>query len=359
MSNSEKEFRVSTSGATDREGHLGDASSDEGGCGAFRWCPSSPLDRICLRLHEAAKNHLRLIVIAAVSVVVLTNISVAFAGMFINPIVGAFTFISLLPALFVAVYVRESNPSDSTVGVALLFTYLLGVMATGLAYVLNTAASGYFTAAPVLGTALFFFLFVGPVEEGLKLSAAYLSAYDSRLFRGAADGAAYGAFAALGFVTAENALYIVGDGFLTSSPFLGTIVGRAGVGPAHVIWSAVAGYYLGLAKTTPNYTGPVVLKGFLVAAFLHATYNTFVTYHATVVESIGVLPEASSMVLNAVFLLSFYAGVWYYLELLVRRYRRAYAEDGLPVPEKEKKDSDGSSPVTSTAVASLLSVLRQ
>jgi len=330
--------------------------------GTFRWRPDSVFDRACLGAFSAVRDNLRLFAVAAVAVVVVTNISVTVAGLFLSPIVGVFTFVSLLPALLVTVYVLESNPLDRAFSVGVVSAYALGVLSAGLAYVLNTAAQPAFAALP-LGMAVFFFAFVAPVEETVKLGAAYLSGYDSRLFRGAVDGAAYGAFAALGFVTAENALYIVGDGIFSASPFLGAIAARAGIGPAHVIWSAIAGYYLGLAKTTPDYTGPVVLKGVLTAAFLHATYNTFVTYRGAISEAI--VADASgtvSTVVYAVFLLSFYAGIWLLLERLVRRYRSAYAEHGLPAPDppespSKPEDIDNPSPLASTAIGSVLSLL--
>jgi RsiW-degrading membrane proteinase PrsW (M82 family) len=355
MSNSESGAEIGVSSS--------DASTDtEGVEGAFRWEPTSVFDRLLLAAHAVARDNIRYIAVAAVALVVVTNVSVALAGMFLSPLVGAFTLVSLIPALLVAVYIWESNPLDKTFSVGVAGAYFLGVLFCGLAYVLNTAAQPYFAAFPV-GTALFFFVFVGPVEETVKLAAAYLSGYDSRLFRGAIDGAAYGAFAALGFVTAENALYLVGDGIFTASPLLGTLVARAGVGPAHVIWSAIAGYYLGLAKTTPSYTVPVVLKGVIIAAVLHATYNTFVTYRGALAESLDVAVSAdvASTVVYAVFLLPFYVGIWLLLERLVRRYRRAYAEHGLPEPEDPTQsvpgDSDDPSPLASTALGTIVSLL--
>jgi RsiW-degrading membrane proteinase PrsW (M82 family) len=359
MSNSQS---GATLGASTSEADA-DASEKEAVAGAFRWRPTSALDRLCLGLYSAVRDNLRLFAVAAVAVVVVTNVSVTVAGLFLSPLVGAFTFVSLIPALFVAVYVWESNPVGRSFSLGIASAYALGVLFTGLAYVLNTAVQPGFSALP-LGTALFFFVFVAPVEETVKLGAAYLSGYDSRLFRGALDGAAYGAFAALGFVTAENALYIVGDGIFTNSPFVGTIVARAGIGPAHVIWSAIAGYYLGLAKTTPDYTGPVVLKGVLIAAGLHASYNTFVTYRGALLESLG-LGASSGFASTAVYgvvLISFYVGIWLLLERLVRGYRRAYAEHGLPAPDAPESpskpdDADTPSPLATNAVGSVLSLI--
>ncbi|MCX2818764.1 PrsW family glutamic-type intramembrane protease [Haladaptatus sp. F3-133] len=354
----------SKSGATlDTSAPDTDTAETEDAEGAFIWKPTSVFDRLLIGVYTAVRGNLRYVAVAAVAVVVVSNVSVAVAGMFLSPLVGVFTLVSLIPALLVAVYVWESNPLDRTFSFGVASSYVLGVLFCGLAYVLNTAAQSWFVALPA-GTALFFFLFVGPVEETVKLTAVYLSGYDSRLFRGAIDGAAYGAFAALGFATAENALYIVGDGIFTTSPFLGTLVARAGVGPAHVIWSAIAGYFLGLAKTTPDYTVPVVLKGVIIATALHATYNMFVTYRGALAESIAVSVPVStaSTVVYAVFLLTFYIGIWLLLERLVRRYRRAYAEHGLPVPEDPEPstddDNDTPSPLASTAIGTLVSLLR-
>jgi RsiW-degrading membrane proteinase PrsW (M82 family) len=90
----------------------------------------------------------------------------------------------------------------------------------------------------------------------------------------------YGAVAGLGFATIENALYIstnvaeAAEAGVTLQAAGGSALVRSLVGPGHVLYSAYAGYYLGLAKFNPEDAGPIVVKGLLVAAFVHATYNT-------------------------------------------------------------------------------------
>lgn len=320
------------------------STKDGGAEGVFDWDPSSVVDSVCVSVCSSfgsyfdenegrgtkslllaiSSSPLRYVIVAAVAVVVLTGVPLEARGVFLSPIVIGLTLISVVPAFFVALYVWDSKPTNEGFSFALLATYLLGILFAGLAYVFNSAVEGYFVAVPVVGTALFFYLFVGPVEEAVKLLAAHLTRY--RLFRGALDGAAYGAFAALGFVTAENALYIIGNGVLSEGTLAETLISRAGVGPAHVLWSAVAGYYLGLAKTSADYTAAVALKGLLIAAVLHATYNTFVTYEPAVVGSLGsyVPAQSVSVVVSGVFLFGFYAGVWYFLEKKIRRYRAAH-----------------------------------
>ena len=55
-----------------------------------------------------------------------------------------------------------------------------------------------------------------------------------------------------------------------------TVVDRA----VFVIYSAFAGYYLGLARFNRRYAGPVVLKGLAIAVSLHALYNVLVSTEA-------------------------------------------------------------------------------
>jgi RsiW-degrading membrane proteinase PrsW (M82 family) len=159
------------------------------------------------------------------------------------------------------------------------------VLTANFAAVVNTTLWPLFGAFGFLGMPVFFFLVVGPVEETVKLLAVRLHAYTRSAFDSVVDGAVYGAVAGLGFATIENSLFIarqVGDLGLEAG--VATLLGAGGgitavralAGPGHVIYSAIAGYYLGLAKFNPDERGPIVVKGLLLAATVHATYNTTV-----------------------------------------------------------------------------------
>ena len=202
------------------------------------------------------------------------------------------------------------------------------------AAVLNTLAQDAFRVLPVVGMALFFYLVVGPVEETVKWLAIRLYAYRDDRFHAVIDGAVYGAMAGLGFATIENTIYI-GQQYLTAlqagaggSPVFGaalpTAFVRSFAGPGHVIYSAFAGYYLGLAKFNPENAGPIAVKGLLIAAFIHGTYNTVVTYMGPVSRLLGIALPSFLLFLGFVVL---YDGVL--LLVLFRklsRYRSAYRE---------------------------------
>jgi len=188
------------------------------------------------------------------------------------------------------------------------------------------------TAVVAVVLALYFFLVVAPVEETLKLGAVRLFAYRSTDFDAVVDGAVYGALAGLGFATVENALYITrvvdAADVATMAEFsrvatrITTV--RALAGPGHVLYSGLAGYYLGLAKFNREHAGPILMKGLLLAIFFHATYNTLV----------GIVPPAVAAQSAAIpqlgayfaFVLVFDGVVAYVLYRKLTRYARAYRD---------------------------------
>jgi len=249
-----------------------------------------------------------------------------------NPFVGTFILLSVVPALLLAAYVWRTDVTMREPLGLLVGTFLLGVLFASFAAVLNTVVGQYVRALPVVGLVLFFYLVVGPVEETVKWLAVRLYAYRDDRFHAVIDGAVYGAMAGLGFATIENTLYI-GQEYVTAlqagsvaSPIfqaaLPTAFVRTFAGPGHVIYSAFAGYYLGLAKFNPENAGPIAVKGLVIAAFIHGTYNTIVTY----VGPLAGLLEVS--VSPAVLFLGFvvvYDGIFGYALLRkLSRYRKAY-----------------------------------
>lgn len=294
--------------------------------GVTEWEPRSALDVFFYYLYGALVTNAKIVAVGVLVLILFTNISLALAGLFLNPIVGAFAVVSVAPAGFIAIYVWESDPKAKRPALYLAVTFALGTVATTFAYFLNTRSVGWFEMLPVLSTAAFFFLFVAPIEETLKLGAVYVYPFDTDQFGTALDGAVFGAFAGLGFATAENALYIATEGLLGGGG-LETIIGRAGVAPAHVMWTSIAGYYLGLAYVTKEYAGVLILKGLVTVAILHGTYNSFMTYAPL---AAGIEPSSTGVqIANFLFLVAFYGGVGYLLHSLIRRYRRAEKEVGV------------------------------
>ena len=252
------------------------------------WEARSWLDHLVTWLYVAGRWALGgAVVLAAIGILLLQVAFGSLGALGVQPLFGALAALSAIPALVLAAYIWYADVTTQEPLTLLVGTFLLGVLFAGFAGILNTVLMGpvvavgsVFGLLPFLGQVLFFFVVVGPVEESVKLLAVRLYAYRDDRFDAVIDGAVYGAAAGLGFATIENALYIVQNTDMVSGPLQAINAGsdiaavRALAGPGHVIYSAFAGYYLGLAKFNPEDAGPIVLKGLLIATVIHATYNT-------------------------------------------------------------------------------------
>ncbi|RCU47511.1 protease PrsW [Haloplanus salinus] len=293
------------------------------------WERRGPLDAIAAGIYRLLVTSTRLFV---VGVALLILVGIGGLSALTDPQIGILTLLSALPALALAVYVRRTDVTSGEPLSVLVATFLLGVLTANFAAVLNSVTRPVFSGLGLLGNALFFFLIVGPIEETVKLLAVRLYAYGTDNFEAVVDGAVYGAVAGLGFATIENALYItqnldapmatgVGLGLIGAGGNITAI--RALAGPGHVIYSAFAGYYLGLAKFNRENRGPIVVKGLLVAALIHATYNTTVGIGSGLVAFATGLPQLPSFLVYVLL----YDGVFgLILFRKIRRYSHTYSE---------------------------------
>jgi RsiW-degrading membrane proteinase PrsW (M82 family) len=290
------------------------------------WERRGPLDAVSSGIYRVLVASTRLFV---VGVALLILVGIGGLSALTDPQIGALTLLSALPALGLAIYVRRTDVTSGEPLTILVATFLLGVLTANFAAVLNSVTKNYFAALGFVGNALFFFLVVGPVEETVKLLAVRLYAYGHDRFEAVVDGAVYGAVAGLGFATIENALYITQSlDAPTAATGLGLIGAGGGItavralaGPGHVIYSAFAGYYLGLAKFNPENRGPIVIKGLLIAAFIHATYNTTVGIGSALVAVTTGLPQLPSYFVYVLLYDGFFGLI---LFRKIRRYSHTY-----------------------------------
>lgn len=289
------------------------------------WEQRTRLDRIAVGVTRALRSGSRALLIGAAALIILGQVAIVGFAVVQNPTLAFMTVFSIVPALILAGYVWYTDPTLRQPPRTLVVTFLLGILLAGFAGIINSLVGPLFLFVPVIGMALFFFLVVGPIEEFVKWLAIRLYAYRAGTFDAVVDGAVYGAVAGLGFATIENSIYITRvylmaaeAGGATLPATIGVTSARSLAGPGHVIYSAFAGYYLGLAKFNPDNRGPIVVKGLLIAAVLHGAYNTLVTYLP------AILPVSVLVFFGFVIV---YDGV--ILAVLFRklaRYRTAYRE---------------------------------
>jgi len=250
------------------------------------WDVRTGLDRFAVGVHG--------LLVTARSAAIVALAVALFAGLFglalplvaQEPVLGALGLLSIVPALVLVGYFWGGDPTRREPFEPLAITFLLAMLFATFAALLNEAFLSSFQTLPVAGMAAYFFLVVGPVEEAVKWLGVRLHAYGHPAFDTVVDGVVYGAVAGLGFAAIENLVYILVAFLETTDLSMGlqlryatqTAIGRAAVGPGHVIFAAFSGYYLGLAKFNPGNRGPIVVKGLLIAAGLHGFYNTVVSY---------------------------------------------------------------------------------
>lgn len=301
------------------------------------WEKRTLLDRIAAGFYSVLIYISRAFIILLALALSLGIVLIGAIGVVIEePIITVLVALSVIPALGLAAYVWYIDPTMREPVWLLVAVFGLGVLFASFAAAVNTVAQPFVTWIPLLGLPLFFYLVVAPIEEVVKLLAVQISAYERSAFSSVVDGAVYGAFAGLGFAAIENLLYVT-RGYLSASQSspegsaaillaaTGTAAVRSLVGPGHVIYSSIAGFYLGLAKFTPEFRGPIVVKGLLIAVFVHATYNTLS----------GVIPTLAAVTLGVPFAVAFvgfvvvYDGVFgYFLYRKINTYRVAYRESG-------------------------------
>mgnify|MGYP006288169039 FL=1 len=252
-------------------------------------------------------------------------------GLLFDPAIAILLGLSAVPALGLAAYVYRSDVTTAEPLSLLVATFLLSILTATFAAILNSVLQPYFRPFGFLGLVVFFFVVVGPIEETVKLLAVRLYAYTDDRFDAVIDGAVYGAIAGLGFVVIENFVYIaqnvdmaeltVGIAALGAGDGIAAL--RALAGPGHVVYSAFAGYYLGLAKFNPENRGPIIVKGLVLAAAIHALYNTLVGPVTGVASQLFGLPQVVALF---GFVVVFQGTFGYVLLRKIWRYRDAYLD---------------------------------
>ncbi|WP_302082397.1 PrsW family intramembrane metalloprotease [Salinibaculum rarum] len=300
------------------------------------WRPASLSDRVIYRLYRASRIAARIALVVLAVLILATQFALGGLGALTDPLVGAFVVLSAVPALVLAAYIWYADVTTRESLRLLVVTFVLGFLFAGFAGVLNVAVAEQ--VVPLLfavnldyeiALAALFLFVVAPIEECVKLLAVWLYAYRKPAFNAVVVGAVYGAMAGLGFATIENAIYITrytdsAAGFSTTLA-QGTSIAtqRALAGPGHVIYSAFAGYYLGLAKFNREYAVPIVIKGLLAAIFIHGGYNVLVSHVPDVIAATVGLSNFAAVV---VFIIAYDGLFAVLLGRKLSKYRAVYEQ---------------------------------
>ncbi len=108
---------------------------------------------------------------------------------------------------------------------------------------------------------------IGLVEEGVKYFFAKMLAYRNNAFDEIYDGIIYCVMVSLGFATVENILYVMQYGRSVAITRMITAV------PAHAIFAAAMGYYMGYGKAFPKQRTLYRILSIVIPTLLHGFYD--------------------------------------------------------------------------------------
>lgn len=295
------------------------------------WEVRSSLDRLAVSVAGWLRTARKRLLVGTALVLFLGQVLVAGLLVFDQPVLGILAALSVVPALFVALTLWYWDPTTREPFELVAVTFLLSMLFASFAAATNSLLQPGFAVLGSAGVVLFYFLVVGPIEETVKWLAIRVRAYQDEAFRTVVDGVVYGAVAGLGFAAIENFIYVVGASTETlPSGGAGGVeyaalaaATRAFVGPGHIVFSAWAGFYLGLAKFNPDNWAPIVVKGLLIAAFIHGLYNSMVGILPLGAFGAVGIPPGLAFIAIVLAYHSFWFGLLY---RKVRQYRALYDE---------------------------------
>ncbi|MFC1655993.1 PrsW family intramembrane metalloprotease [Patescibacteria group bacterium] len=213
--------------------------------------------------------------------------------MYINFII--LMLISIAPIVILLWYFdhldKEHKESRRFLWSIFLWGVLITLIAGAIELVLELLFSDLFFI-PMVQVFFTAFIFVAVTEETLKYWVVKRKAYDHPAFNEHFDGIVYGVVASLGFAALENILYVMEGGI-----YIGIIRALLAV-PAHALFGAIMGYYIGLAKFAkhPGEEKLLLRKGLILAIIFHGLYD-FLLFTLSPI-AIFVIPLLLGLALN-------------------------------------------------------------
>lgn len=182
-------------------------------------------------------------------------------------------FLAILPTIIIVTYFLKFdryNPEPPR----LLFRLFLG----GCISVIPAVIIEMMIDEPAYPTYFNYFVYcclgIGLVEEGCKYFFTKLLAYRSNAFDEIYDGIIYCVMVSLGFATIENILYVMQYGTSVAITRMITAV------PAHAIFAATMGYYMGYGKAFPRQRTLYKILSIVIPTILHGFYDYILTINA-------------------------------------------------------------------------------
>ncbi|THU39453.1 PrsW family intramembrane metalloprotease [Niastella caeni] len=181
--------------------------------------------------------------------------------------------LAIAPGAAITLYIYSRDKYDREPLKPLLISFLLGMVATAPAILIQTSLKPVlFLQFPDFTVWYYFllsFIVVAVSEEGSKYVMLRFYAYRNKAFNEPFDGIIYSVMISMGFATLENIGYVLNYGFKTGIIRMFLSV------PLHGAFAVLMGYHVGLAKFDPARAIQHIVKGLLLAMFFHGAFDFF------------------------------------------------------------------------------------
>lgn len=196
-------------------------------------------------------------------------------------------FVAVTPglALCLALYLVDKYEREPFSYLILVF--FMGCLSTFPTVFFENLLQRFNPFTGVLRTLVSSFIVIALVEEVCKRGAVLISVFNKSVYNEKLDGIIYAAFAALGFATVENIIYVVIR--FPHIEELGYFRAFLSV-PAHMLYAISMGYYLSLWKyaTNPAMKARYRIKSLLVPVLLHGVFDFILMIKVTGVTALFV-----------------------------------------------------------------------
>jgi len=180
--------------------------------------------------------------------------------------------IAITPAIIILGAIYLSDREDREPMKMLMLTYVFGALSVIPSIIVEEFLLQFNVFS---GTAKAFynaFIVAALTEEFFKRLVVTRLPFQSKHFNEKLDGIVYGVFAALGFATVENIIYVVYR--YTNNPFIGLYRGIFSV-PAHAIFGITMGFYLSLSRFNSDKRAKKanMVKSLIMPILLHGIFD--------------------------------------------------------------------------------------
>ena len=246
--------------------------------------------------------------------------------------------IAILPVVGLLLFIYFQDKYQKEPIKSLLKAFFGGMLAVVFDIVLVTTIEYSIGLIPILSYTVFYdsFLTAAIPEELCKFMIFMIFIWRDKNFDEYFDGIIYATFISLGFACVENIEYVFLYGFSTG-------VSRALFAvPGHFLFGVLLGYFLSLAKFTPEKRKHYIFIGLLFAIVAHGLYDWLLLF----VDRLSYIGSDFAYLVSGIVYQAFLGGdvlLWIFGMKLVRKHQRnslQQAEENVETVENEYNQSD-------------------